>query len=97
MEEIFNQHNIEIVYHAAAYKHVPLVEINKIEGIINNLSTTRAVSRAAIKNNVAKVVLISSDKAVRPTNIMGDHKTYFRIDGKTIIVNIKLQKLFFQL
>ena len=71
LEEIFKEHNIDIVYHAAAYKHVPLVEINKTEGIINNLSTTRSVSMAAIKNNISKVVLISSDKAVRPTNIMG--------------------------
>ncbi len=74
LEEIFKEHKIDIVYHAAAYKHVPLVEINKIEGIRNNLATTKAVSMAAITNNIEKVVLISSDKAVRPTNIMGATK-----------------------
>ena len=84
LEEIFKQHNIEIVYHAAAYKHVPLVEINKIEGIINNLSTTRAVTIAAIKNNVAKVVLISSDKAVRPVNIMGATKLFSELIVKKL-------------
>ena len=74
LEEIFKRPKVEIVYHAAAYKHVPLVEINKIEGLRNNLLSTRSVSIAAIKKNIKKVVLISSDKAVRPTNMMGATK-----------------------
>ena len=98
LEGIFKENNIEIVFHAAAYKHVPLVEINKTEGIINNLSTTRAVSMAAIKSNIAKVVLISSDKAVRPTNIMGATKLFSELmvkklssiyKGKTIFSTVR--------
>ncbi|WP_171941117.1 polysaccharide biosynthesis protein [Herbaspirillum rubrisubalbicans] len=62
------------VYHAAAYKHVPLVEHNPVEGIINNVFGTYHVARAAIENHVSDYVLISTDKAVRPTNIMGASK-----------------------
>ena len=57
--------------HAAAYKHVPLVEDNMFEGIKNNLFGTLVLSQAAIDAGVKKFVLISTDKAVRPTNIMG--------------------------
>ncbi len=84
LEEIFKEHDIDVVYHAAAYKHVPMVEINKTEGIMNNLSTTRSVSMAAIKNNISKVVLISSDKAVRPTNIMGATKLFSELIVKKL-------------
>lgn len=76
LEQIFDENNIDIVYHAAAYKHVPLVESNKTEGLRNNLKSTRSVCMAAIKSEVSKVVLISSDKAVRPTNIMGATKLF---------------------
>ena len=62
------------VYHAAAYKHVPLVEHNPAEGIRNNVFGTLATVRAAIDTGVADFVLVSSDKAVRPTNIMGASK-----------------------
>ena len=61
----------ETVYHAAAYKHVPLVEHNPAEGVKNNVFGTIRTARAAIKNCVSTFVLISSDKAVRPTNMMG--------------------------
>jgi FlaA1/EpsC-like NDP-sugar epimerase len=62
------------VYHAAAYKHVPLVEHNPAEGIKNNVFGTLCVAQAAVANGVANFVLISTDKAVRPTNVMGASK-----------------------
>jgi len=65
---------IQSVFHAAAYKHVPLVENNIIEGINNNLFGTKNAAEAAIAANVQTFLLISSDKAVRPTNIMGASK-----------------------
>ena len=84
LEQLFNKENVEIVYHAAAYKHVPLVEINKTEGVRNNLLSTRSVSMAAVKNNISKVVLISSDKAVRPTNVMGATKLFSELIVKEL-------------
>ena len=65
---------VETVYHAAAYKHVPLVEQNPIEGIRNNVFGTLSIARAAMAAGVARFVLISTDKAVRPTNVMGSTK-----------------------
>jgi FlaA1/EpsC-like NDP-sugar epimerase len=62
------------VYHAAAYKHVPLVESNPAEGILNNVFGTLNMARAAITTSVAHFVLVSTDKAVRPTNVMGATK-----------------------
>jgi len=74
MNEILKSFKVETIYHAAAYKHVPLVEANICEGILNNVFGTYAVVKAAIKQQVLNFVLISSDKAVRPTNIMGASK-----------------------
>lgn len=65
---------VQTVYHAAAYKHVPLVEYNVIEGIRNNVFGTNYTARAAIEAKVESFVLISTDKAVRPTNVMGTTK-----------------------
>ena len=74
VEKLMQAYEINTVYHAAAYKHVPLVEDNIVEGIRNNVFGTLAVAQAAIKCNVANFTLISTDKAVRPTNIMGASK-----------------------
>jgi FlaA1/EpsC-like NDP-sugar epimerase len=72
--DIFKQFEIETVYHAAAYKHVPLVEQNPIEGIRNNVFGTLSFARAAVAAKVKCFVLVSTDKAVRPTNVMGSTK-----------------------
>ncbi len=66
--------NVQTIYHAAAYKHVPLVEHNVVEGVWNNVFWTLYTTRAATKGNVETFVLISTDKAVRPTNVMGTTK-----------------------
>ena len=74
LKQVFLQHKPNIVYHAAAYKHVPLVQINPIEGIKNNVLGTEIMARLSLKYKINRFVLISSDKAVRPTNIMGASK-----------------------
>ena len=74
LETIFEIFRVDTVYHAAAYKHVPLVEENICEGVKNNVFSTLAVVKAAVNKKVSSLVLISSDKAVRPTNIMGASK-----------------------
>ena len=71
---VFKTFKVDTVYHAAAYKHVPLVEENICESVKNNVYGTFLIVKAAIENNVLNFVLISSDKAVRPTNIMGASK-----------------------
>jgi FlaA1/EpsC-like NDP-sugar epimerase len=74
MEVIMKSFEVHTVYHAAAYKHVPLVEQNVIEGVRNNVFGTWYCAEAAIKSGVETFVLISTDKAVRPTNVMGATK-----------------------
>ena len=73
-EMVMRSFGIETVYHAAAYKHVPLVEHNVIEGVQNNVFGTLHAAEAAISAGVERFVLISTDKAVRPTNVMGASK-----------------------
>ncbi|TAK42776.1 MAG: polysaccharide biosynthesis protein, partial [Betaproteobacteria bacterium] len=74
VEALFSRVAIDTVYHAAAYKHVPIVERNPIEGFRNNVFGTLYVVRAAVQAGVGRFVFISSDKAVRPTNVMGATK-----------------------
>jgi FlaA1/EpsC-like NDP-sugar epimerase len=73
-EMVMRSFEVETVYHAAAYKHVPLVEHNVIEGVQNNVFGTLHTAEAAIAAGVERFVLISTDKAVRPTNVMGASK-----------------------
>ena len=74
LDDTFKTHLPEIVIHAAAYKHVPLVESNIFESIVNNVIGTKNVIDISIKHGVKKFVMISTDKAVRPTNVMGTTK-----------------------
>lgn len=74
LDELFSLYSIETIYHAAAYKHVPLVERNIFQGVKNNIFGTKTLAEAAIESGVSNFVLISTDKAVRPTNVMGATK-----------------------
>jgi len=71
VEAIFKKYFVNVVFHAAAYKHVPIVERNRVAGLRNNIFSTIVLCQASKKFNVEKFVLISTDKAVRPTNVMG--------------------------
>ena len=74
VHEVFKKENVNIIFHASAYKHVPLVESNPLSGIENNIISTLNVCNAAKECGLKKLILISTDKAVRPTNVMGASK-----------------------
>ena len=74
LKQIIARNNIQTIYHAAAYKHVPMVEMNIISGTYNNVIGTYNIARLADELEVANMVLVSTDKAVRPTNVMGASK-----------------------
>ncbi len=74
VHHVLDQHGVETIYHAAAYKHVPIVQGNPVTGLRNNTFGTQVLADAALECGVSRVVLISTDKAVRPTNIMGASK-----------------------
>jgi len=74
LTRLFKHKNIQTIYHAAAYKHVPLVEENPVAGLSNNVFGTKLLAEQALEANVETFILISTDKAVRPTNVMGCSK-----------------------
>jgi FlaA1/EpsC-like NDP-sugar epimerase len=75
LNEVFGRYRPDVVFHAAAYKHVPLMEANPLESVANNVLGTRIVADAAIANGVERFVLISTDKALNPYSVYGQSKT----------------------
>ncbi len=74
VERCFREYGVHVVFHAAAYKHVPIVEANPLSGLANNVLSTNVICRVALRCNIRTLVLVSTDKAVRPTNVMGASK-----------------------
>lgn len=91
LAQLFQEHSIHTVYHAAAHKHVPLVEANITEGAANNVFGTWNVAEAAFANGAETFVLISTDKAVRPTNVMGATKRWAELIMQHFAEQARLQ------
>ncbi len=87
IRDIFTSFSIHTVYHAAAYKHVPLVEANIIEGVVNNVLGTNAIAEEASMAGVSHFILVSTDKAVRPTNVMGATKRFAELILQALAIN----------
>ena len=94
LREVFKAVKPNTVYHAAAYKHVPLVELNPFEGIRNNFLGTRLTAQVAEETGVEDFVLISTDKAVRPTNIMGASKRLAELALQALAAELSVKTRF---
>ena len=92
VDEVFKKYKPNIVYHAAAYKHVPMMENNPVEAVRNNVLGTRLIADTAIKYGVSRFVMVSTDKAVNPTNVMGASKRIAEIYTQSL--NGKSETLF---
>jgi len=91
LDYVFQKYKPQIIYHAAAYKHVPLMEENPCEAILTNVEGTINVSKLAVKYNAEKFVMISTDKAVNPTNVMGASKRIAEIYIQSFAYKLKEQ------
>lgn len=91
MEEVFQRYKPNVVYHAAAYKHVPMMENNPLEAVRVNVFGTRLVADLCVKHEVGKMVLVSTDKAVNPTNIMGASKRIAEIYVQSLNASVATQ------
>lgn len=89
MEELFGEHRPDYVFHAAAYKHVPMMEDNPEESVRNNVDGTRVIADLAVKYGTGKFVMVSTDKAVNPTNVMGCSKRICEIYVQSLDKAIK--------
>ena len=74
MRQVFERYRPSVVFHAAAYKHVPLMEANPLESVRNNVLATKVIAEVAVEFGVERFVLVSTDKAVNPKNVIGQSK-----------------------